>query len=424
MKAYLAGPIFTNRDMAWNAKLAHLIRTAYPGIQLYLAQENKNINDKTKFADSKAIFDGDFARLKESDILIATISGDMPPIGTSCEVSIFSQMIQENPSANKRLICIYDDTRDMTINQQKADYAATHIAENQTCYTNLLLIGAAKRSGIVVRDEQQLFEYMTCLYQEDNKSLETSGIYCFTNRYNGKQYVGQSVNLSRRLKEHWKCRGIGHNSAIDLAIHTYGKEAFDVEILEYCDPAALNEAEERWISIKNCIAPSGYNLTKGGDYIAVLSTFKPVSCYDIQGNVIRSFDSIVEAASAYNIVPSTISFCCKMKEGYRSCADMFWAYGAEPHIDIKIPMTGSMAKQRVYCYDKNTHQLLGEYAHAKEACEKLSLPINGVSNICAACRGKFYYIYGYIWSRIKWDIAPDNFRQLNLNHYLEHRNKK
>ena len=101
MRAYLAGPIFTQRDMDWNQKLAKGIRKAYPGIELYLAQENKTINDKSKFADSKAIFDGDFARLKEADILIATISGDMPPIGTSCEVAIYSEMIAENPDCGK-----------------------------------------------------------------------------------------------------------------------------------------------------------------------------------------------------------------------------------------------------------------------------------------------------------------------------------
>ena len=104
MNIYLAGPIFTQRDIDWNQKLANGIRKAYPGSNLYLAQENKSINDKSKFADSKAIFDGDFARLKEADILIATISGDMPPIGTSCEVAIYSEIIAENPDCDKRLI--------------------------------------------------------------------------------------------------------------------------------------------------------------------------------------------------------------------------------------------------------------------------------------------------------------------------------
>lgn len=418
MKAYLAGPIFTQRDMDWNVKMAQAIRAAYPGIDLYLAQENKSINDKTKFADSKAIFDGDFARLKEADLLIATVSGDMPPIGTTCEVAIFSQMIQDNPSSGKRMICLYDDTRDMTINDEKAKFASLNIAENQTCYTNLLLIGAAKRSGIIVQDIQQLYEYIADWYREDCNQLKTSGIYCFTNRLNNKKYIGQSIDLNRRLKEHWNCHGIEHNSAIDLAIEKYGAEYFVTEILEFCDTTQLNERESYWIKHYDTIAPDGYNLTKGGDYTAVLSTLKTVSCYDIDGNKIATFPSIVEACKAYNLIDSTVSFCCQEKDGFRSCGGMFWRYGDQEQIKITKPSTEKMAKKTIYCYDKVTKKLLQEYPSAKDACLALNINPQGVGNIRACCRGKFYYGYGYIWSDIKWDIAPDNYKKLNEQHYL------
>lgn len=417
MNAYLAGPIFTQRDMDWNEKLANGIRKAYPGANLYLAQENKSINDKKNFADSKAIFDGDFARLKKADTLIATISGDIPPIGTSCEVAIFSEMIQQNPSSNKRLICLYDDTRDMTINSQKAEYAQTHIAENQTCYTNLLLIGAAKRSGIIVRDEQQLFEYINCLYNEDCKKLQNKiGIYCFTNRLNGKQYVGQSTDINRRLKEHWRHEGIGHNSAIDLALEKYGNDYFYTSILEYCEKEELNKKEEYWINKLNSIAPNGYNLTKGGDYSYVMANCKQTSCYDLDGALIETFDSIIEGAKKYNLVDSTISFCCQEKDGYKTVGGMIWRYGAEENIEVPLISSGSASKKRVYCYDKNTKKLICSYEHAKKAAEALGKK-DGTGNIRAACRGKFYYVYGYIWSEFEWEVAPDNFKQLNYNKF-------
>lgn len=418
MKAYLAGPIFTQRDMDWNQKLAKGIRKAYPGINLYLAQENKSINDKSKFADSKAIFDGDFARLKEADLLIATISGDMPPIGTSCEVAIYSEMIAENPNCGKRMICLYDDTRDMTINKEKADYAACNIAENQTCYTNLLLIGAAKRNGIIVRDEQQLFEYIRELYNDDCEQLKTSGIYCFVNQINNKKYVGQSIDLNRRLKEHWNHCGIAHNSAIDLALEKYGHEIFTTEILELCKPEELNDREAYWIETLNTISPNGYNLTKGGDYTFVLSNCKQVSCYDIEGNRIKTFSSINEACREYGLVDNVISFCCQEKKGYKSCGGMIWRYGCEENILIPDIKTGAAAKKKIYCYDKTNKKFIKEYSHAKEAAQELGKE-DGASNIRAACRGKFYYVYGYIWSEYKWDVAPDNYKQLNYNRYLE-----
>ena len=418
MKAYLAGPIFTQRDMDWNQKLAKGIRKAYPGIELYLAQENKTINDKSKFADSKAIFDGDFARLKEADILIATISGDMPPIGTSCEVAIYSEMIAENPDCSKRMICLYDDTRDMTINEEKASYASSNIAENQTCYTNLLLIGAAKRNGIIVRDEQQLFEYIEALYEEDCQKLKTSGIYCFTNQINNKKYVGQGIDINRRLKEHWNHHGIEHNSAIDLALEKYGHEIFTTDVLEFCSKDELNDREAYWIETLKTTAPNGYNLTKGGDYTFVLSNCKQVSCYDIEGNKIKTFNSINDACREYGLIDNVISSCCKEKDGYKSSGGMVWRYGAEEKISISPIKTGSAAKKKIYCYDKTTKNFIKEYSCSKDAAIDLGKD-NGESNIRAACRGRFYYVYGYIWSEYKWDVAPDNYKQLNYNKYLE-----
>lgn len=416
MNIYLAGPIFTQRDIDWNQKLANGIRKAYPGSNLYLAQENKSINDKSKFADSKAIFDGDFARLKEADILIATISGDMPPIGTSCEVAIYSEIIAENPDCGKRLICLYDDTRDMTINKEKAIYASSNIAENQTCYTNLLLIGAAKRNGIIVRDEQQLFEYIEAIYDDDCEKLKTSGIYCFTNRLNNKKYIGQSIDLNRRIKEHWSHHGIKHNSAIDLALEKYGHDIFTVEILEFCSREELNNKESYWIKTLNTIAPNGYNLTNGGDHTFVLSNCKQVSCYDIEGNKIKTFNSINDACREYGLIDSTISFCCQEKDGYKSCGGMIWRYGDKETIMTPEIKSGPFSKKKIYCYDRVSKKLIKEYSHSKEAAIDIGKE-NGESNIRAACRGKFYYVYGYIWSEYKWEVAPDNYKQLNYNKY-------
>lgn len=413
MKIYLAGPIFTQRDQDWNTKLAKIIRCAYPGAQLYLAQENKAINDKTKFADSQAIFEGDYARLQTSDMLIATISGDIPPIGTSCEVAIFSQMIHDNPENGKRLICLYDDTRDMTINKEKADYAATNIAENQTCYTNLLLIGAAKRNGVILRNEQQLKEYLRILYKQDKKKLHTSGIYSFINRKNNKIYIGQSKDLQNRIEQHWRCEGISHGSAIDLAIRKYGPSAFEVEILEFCPSEKLNEAEEKWIKIKDTVAPNGYNLTLGGQQTAVVSQCREVSNYNSNGDKIETFKSVNAAAKKYNIVPQTISYCCKKKKGFHTTGGFYWAYGHELKLQIDKPKTGKASATTVYYYDPKTHQLIGSFASVSEASRFLTGNVQGASNISKACKGKFYYIYGYIWSYYYWEKAPDNYKIIN-----------
>ena len=57
------------------------------------------------------------------------------------------------------------------------------------------------------------------------------GIYKITNLINDKKYVGQSIHIDRRWKEHiYQNR----NSAIHQAIEKYGIENFIFEIIEEC----------------------------------------------------------------------------------------------------------------------------------------------------------------------------------------------
>lgn len=62
----------------------------------------------------------------------------------------------------------------------------------------------------------------------DNKTRhrEITGIYIIINKQNGKKYIGQSLRVYERWREHYSepCE----NSAIDAAIRKYGKESFEV----------------------------------------------------------------------------------------------------------------------------------------------------------------------------------------------------
>lgn len=92
-----------------------------------------------------------------------------------------------------------------------------------------------------------------------DESLETSGIYMLTCRVNGKRYIGQSINIKRRLNDHkWNKRC---TSIISKAIAKYGWDAFDKTVLEFCLVEELDEKEIQYIAK---LKPE-YNLTEGGD---------------------------------------------------------------------------------------------------------------------------------------------------------------
>jgi group I intron endonuclease len=101
------------------------------------------------------------------------------------------------------------------------------------------------------------------MYNSKRHTDVVTGIYCFTNKVNGKQYVGLSVDIAKRYANHIGARS-PRGSAMFLPIRKYGIEAFTFEVLEECDAADLNEREIYWIA-KLDSYNTGYNRTTGGE---------------------------------------------------------------------------------------------------------------------------------------------------------------
>ena len=74
-----------------------------------------------------------------------------------------------------------------------------------------------------------------------------TGIYKITNLINGMCYVGQSVDITERWKQHIK-RGIGADpptkNKLYPAMMDFGVENFTFEIIEECERSQLDEKED------------------------------------------------------------------------------------------------------------------------------------------------------------------------------------
>lgn len=85
-------------------------------------------------------------------------------------------------------------------------------------------------------------------------------IYKITNKINGKIYIGQTrMSLNKRWYYHLYNSNKKNNCVFSKAINKYGKDAFDMEILEVVEIAILTEKEQFYIQKFNSLLPSGYN---------------------------------------------------------------------------------------------------------------------------------------------------------------------
>lgn len=103
------------------------------------------------------------------------------------------------------------------------------------------------------------------------------GIYKITNKINNKSYIGQSINIEARWKQHIYTNS---GSWIHMALTKYGVENFSFEILQECNVDELNSLECKYIQEYNTLYPNGYNRASGGNNFTSIETQYKKLSYD------------------------------------------------------------------------------------------------------------------------------------------------
>ena len=94
--------------------------------------------------------------------------------------------------------------------------------------------------------------------------MKICGIYRIKHKESGKSYIGLSVDVYARWKQHRSFAKTGRKSAIYSALNKYGVDAFEFDVLEECLPDCLEDRERFWIASLGT-SVNGYNLTSGGE---------------------------------------------------------------------------------------------------------------------------------------------------------------
>lgn len=181
-------------------------------------------------------------------------------------------------------------------------------------------------------------------------------IYILTSP-SGKSYIGQTIrSIAKRFNAHRlessRC------AAISNAIQKYGWKNFEKDWYE-CPDEDLNFDEDLLIREMGTLYPDGYNLTEGGGngkpseetrqkqrkaHLGKTMSItakknmsesrkgnknhnsKKVYQYDLEGNLLRSFESSGEAALHINKNGSHIRTCARGIEGHKTAYGFKWSY--------------------------------------------------------------------------------------------------
>lgn len=147
-KIYFASPLFSEMEKLYNEKLVLSIRETYPGVSVYVPQEQGEINDKNAYADSIAIAKYDTDALLDSQLMVAILDGSSIDVGVATEIGVAYQ-------AGIPIIGLYTDSRQQGATNSKKLDALQEVAESQFSYINLYTVGLIKMNGAIYSTSEE-----------------------------------------------------------------------------------------------------------------------------------------------------------------------------------------------------------------------------------------------------------------------------
>jgi hypothetical protein len=217
-------------------------------------------------------------------------------------------------------------------------------------------------------------------------------IYRIKNKIDNKTYIGQTTqDLESRWKAHLKKRN--NCRYLKSALNKYGVENFDFQLVCITFDNQLDDMEIKYIEQYNCLVPNGYNIRLGGNsgkhheetkrkIGASLLKNRKVIQFDIDGNRLKSFNSLTEAAKYVGCSPSSIGHCCN--DDIKTTAGFRWKFESnETKSELGIPPLIQINRNRnskIIQFD-----IQGNRLNSFNSCTKAAEYVGGSSSSIGRC---------------------------------------
>ena len=209
-------------------------------------------------------------------------------------------------------------------------------------------------------------------------------VYKVTNAIDSKTYIGVTTKtIEERKKDHLKKSKKGKSYPFQIAIATYGIDAF---IWEQIDTAfntdELAKKEKEYI-LKYNSKEEGYNSDEGG------GIQKSIYQYDLKGDLLNVFETLQSAGYAVNADKKQMSkVCLSVNKWYKN---FYWTYDY-----VEKFITPKDRRKKVVHQYTIQGKFIKEYKSVSEASKKTGCNKTGIAKVCRQERlqcGKFKWYY-------------------------------
>lgn len=217
---------------------------------------------------------------------------------------------------------------------------------------------------------------MIASLQDKNKI----GIYAIINNVNGKMYIGKSINIHRRIKNHigfLNQKSVKHeNEHLIGAWHKYGRSQFSYVILEECSIENINDRELYYMDFYNTTNRDfGYNLRKDSSTGMICSEETKVKMRKSHENRNIKFPELKQQASI------------RFKE--------FWANNPETKKSMAKQVSSQIRKYKIAMLDYDSQEIIEIFETKASITEKY--PEFYTQAILGCCSGKKNSYRGFKW---------------------------
>lgn len=187
------------------------------------------------------------------------------------------------------------------------------------------------------------------------------------------------------------------SSAFQTAVRKYGPAVFTRTTLAIFDREEDAYKMEELVVTEDFIKRADvYNMVVGGKRSNYSSFYRPVRQYDIGGNLLKTFDSIHEAAIQVATEPWFIIKACSTQN--ITCKGYFWRYPDKTSaliIDTNFVSHDINKAVPVVQYSKTGYRIK-EWGSIVEAAKALHCDKSSISGVCKGYRGR-KLCGGYQW---------------------------